>query len=87
MNLKWRNTLSIMGMTHPCKVCNNVECKYLYDEYWRCPNCMRIYGFIDESIMEGIVKEADKRKAGRPKGSKNKRRLQQLGLLKVEEKK
>ena len=74
-----------MGMTHPCKVCNNVECKYLYDEYWQCPNCKRVFGYIDETIMDDIIKEADKKKVGRAKGSRNKNRLERLGLLKKEE--
>ena len=82
--LMWLRTLKSMGMVHPCKVCNNVECKYLYDEYYRCPRCGRLYGFIDEDIYDGIEKEVNRRKAGRPLGSKNRKRLQKLGLLKEE---
>jgi tRNA(Ile2) C34 agmatinyltransferase TiaS len=72
-----------MGMVHPCKVCN-VETKYLYDEYYRCPRCGRLYGFIDEDIYDEIEKELNKKKVGRPKGSVNKNRLKRLGLLKGE---
>ena len=79
MDLKWRNTLMCMKLSHRCKVCNNVECRFLFDEYWRCPNCMRIYGFKDDEIFEEIVKIADRKKPGRQKGSRNKRRLERLG--------
>ena len=74
-----------MKMPHQCGVCG-IECKYLYDEYYRCPNCMRVFGFKDDEILGGIEKVADRKKPGRQKGSRNKRRLERLGLLKLEEK-
>ena len=74
-----------MKLSHPCGVCG-IECKYLFDEYYRCPRCMRVFGFKDDEILEGIEKIADKRKPGRQKGSRNKRRLERLGLLGKENK-
>jgi hypothetical protein len=74
-----------MKMPHPCSVCG-IECEFLFDEYYRCPRCRRCYGFKDDEILGGIEKVADRKKAGRPLGSKNKRRLEKLGLLRKENK-
>ena len=82
--LMWLRTLKSMGMVHPCGVCN-CETTFLYDEFYRCPRCGRCYGFKDDEIYDGIEKEVNRKKAGRPLGSKNKRRLQKIGLLKKEE--
>lgn len=83
MDLKWRNTLMCMKLSHPCSVCG-IECKFLFDEFYQCKRCGRCYGFKDDEILDGIEKITDRKKPGRQKGSRNKRRLERLGLLKGE---
>jgi hypothetical protein len=74
-----------MGMVHPCPVCD-CETTFLFDEFYQCKRCGRCYGFKNDEIYDKIEKEVNRKKAGRPLGSKNKRRLQRIGLLRKENK-
>lgn len=84
--LMWQRTLLSLRPHNPCPVCG-VDLRHLYEEWFECPRCKRCFGVNEDERRGDIEKMANKKLPGRPLGSKNKRRLQKLGLLKVEEKK